>query len=130
MLVPAMDHHWLNWLEHAAPPVELAFLTDRERQTYRDAHADLGRREAEGRHLRGLQEEVRWGTRQMAAETQERLRQYLASGGEISAGDRMVLTTLRGRARERQRYWVGAPLALLGAAGAITLALRRRHSPS
>jgi zinc/manganese transport system permease protein len=130
MLVPAMDHHWLNWLEDGAPPVELAFLTDRERQTYQDTRADLGRREAEGRHLRALQEEVRWGTRQMAAETQERLRQYLASGGEISAGDRMVLTTLRGHARERQRYWIGAPLALLGAAAAMTLALRRRHSPS
>jgi zinc/manganese transport system permease protein len=130
MLLPRMDHHWLNWIEGAAPQVELAFLTSRERQTYREAHADLERREAERRRLRALQQDVQWGVRQLPAETQERLRQYLASGGEISAGDRMVLTTLRGRARERQRYWIGGPLAVLGAAAATMLALRRRHSPA
>ncbi|MEK7362577.1 MAG: metal ABC transporter permease, partial [candidate division NC10 bacterium] len=27
--LPRMDHHWLNWLEEAAPAVELAFLTPR-----------------------------------------------------------------------------------------------------
>src|SRR6266568_737366 len=51
----------------------------------------------------------------------------LASRGEITAGDRFVLATLRGRARERQRFWLGLPLLALGAAGAYALARRRKR---
>lgn len=54
----------------------------------------------------------------MTPEQQERLRQFLAGRDEILAGDRLVLRTLRDRARERQRYALGIPL--LGA-GALTL---------
>src|SRR5262249_16607934 len=36
MLLPHMDHLWLNWLESAAPSVRLAFLDADERETYRD----------------------------------------------------------------------------------------------
>ncbi len=121
-LVPQMDHHWLNWLEEAAPGIELAFLSPGERRTYHDTRADVMRQMAELQRLRVMQQEAQWGTRQMSAETQERLRQFLASRGEITAGDRMVLTTLRSRARERQRFWLGLPLLGLGAAGALALA--------
>src|SRR6266568_125319 len=51
----------------------------------------------------------------------------LATRGEITAGDRFVLATLRGRARERQRFWLGLPLLALGAAGAYALARRRKR---
>jgi zinc/manganese transport system permease protein len=127
-LVPQMDHHWLNWLEEAAPVIELAFLTPGERRTHRDARGDVARQTAEIQRLRALQQDVQWGTRALSAETQERLNQFLASRGEITAGDRMVLTTLRGRARERQRLWLGLPLLGLGAAGALGLA-RVAHRP-
>ncbi len=118
---PGMDHHWLNWLEETAPGVELAFLTPGERQTYHDTREGMARGLAELTRLRKMQQEVQWGTRQMSAEMQERLRQFLASRGEITAGDRMVLSTLRGHARERQRFWLGLPLFVLGTAGAIAL---------
>ena len=36
VIVPQMDHHWLNLLERAAPSVQLAFLTSDERETYKD----------------------------------------------------------------------------------------------
>lgn len=62
----------------------------------------------------------------MAAEQQERLRQFLAGRAEIVAGDRMVLATLRVHARTRQRFWLGVPLLTLGAGGALWLARRRR----
>jgi hypothetical protein len=54
-----------------------------------------------------------------SAEMEERLRQFLASRGEIAAGDRMVLRALRARARERQRFWLGVPLVVAGAAGGL-----------
>ena len=75
-----------------------------------------------------MQQEVQWGTREISPEMQERLRQFLASRGEITAGDRMVLDTLRGRARDRQRWWLGLPLLVLGATGALTLARLRSDS--
>lgn len=59
-------------------------------------------------------------------EQQERLRQFLASRGEIAAGDRMVLGTLRGKARERQRFPLGLPLLTVGAGGSYVLARRTR----
>lgn len=128
LLFPQMDHHWLNWLEEAVPTVELAFLTARERETYWDSREAIRRGLAERQRLRAMQQEVQWGTRQMPAEQQERLRQFLAGRGEITAGDRMVLKTLRGKARARQRLWLGLPLLGTGAVGAIALARAWRQA--
>jgi zinc/manganese transport system permease protein len=119
---PRMDHHWLNWLEDALPFVELAFLAPGERQAWRDSREGFARGAAELRRLKTLQEDVQWGRAKLAEEQQERLRQFLASRGETTAGDRFVLNTLRGRARERQRFWLGLPLGLLGAVAAGWLA--------
>jgi zinc/manganese transport system permease protein len=129
VLLPEMDHLWLDWLEAAAPPVRLAFLTPGERVVYRDTHEALGRGAADLARLRALQQDVQWGAQQMPADQQERLRQFLASRGEIIAGDRMVLATLRTHARVRQRFWIGGPLLVLGAAGAA-LAWRGRARPN
>ena len=125
-LVPAMDHLWLDALERAAPAVQEAFLTPGERAARRDALQALARGESQLAELRALQQDVQWGTRTLDAEKQERLRQFLAGRGELTAGDRMVLRTLRAKARERQRYWIGVPLLAVGAGGVAWLARRRR----
>jgi len=127
-LFPQMDHHWLNWLEDAAPAVQPAFLTPQERETYRESREAIRRGQAELQRLRTLQQEVRWGARQLPAEQEERLRQFLASRGEIAAGDQLVLKTLRSKARERQRYWLGIPLLAAGGLGALLLARARRRA--
>ncbi len=122
---PRMDHHWLDWLEEGVPAIQLVFLSPAERQAWRDSREALARGVAEGRRLAALQEDVRWGRATVNEAQKERLRQFLAARGEITAGDRFVLRTLRDRARGRQRYWLGVPM-LLGGAGAA-LALRRRR---
>ncbi len=127
LLFPQMDHHWLNWLEEAAPAVERAFLTPYERQTYWDSREAIRRGQAELQRLRTAQQEVQWGNREMPPDQQERLRRFLAGRGEITAGDRLVLKALRGKARERQRYWLGLPLLGLGAVGALTLTRAKRR---
>jgi zinc/manganese transport system permease protein len=127
LLFPGMDHHWLNWLEEATPTVELAFLTPGERQTYWDGWEAIRRDQVELQRLRGVQQDVQWGTRQMPEAQQERLRQFLAGRAEISAGDRMVLNALRAKARQRQRYWLGLPFLLCGGLAAIGLARVRRR---
>lgn len=125
---PGMDHPWLDWLEAAAPPVRLAFLTPGERAAHRDSREAMARGAAELARLRALQQNVQWGTRAMPAEQQERLRQFLAGRAEIVAGDRMVLATLRSHARARQRVWLGLPLLLGGAAVAALLTRPRATS--
>ena len=126
VIVPQMDHHWLNWLEKAAPSVQLAFLTSDERETYRDSQEEVQRGQNEIQRLRAMQQQVQWGTREMSEEMQERLRQYLASRSEITAGDQIVLKHLQSTARQRQRFWLGIPLVLIGVVGALTLARARR----
>jgi zinc/manganese transport system permease protein len=123
---PQMDHHWLNWLEKAVPTLQLVFLTSDERETYRDSQEAVQQGQSEIRRLRAMQERVQWGTRGMSEEMQERLRQYLASRTEITAGDQIVLKHLQSTARQRQRFWLGIPLFLIGAGGAVILARVRR----
>jgi zinc/manganese transport system permease protein len=121
LLFPAMDHPWLDLLEAGVPGVRRVFLTPAERQADAESRRALTGAEAELARLRALQDDVRWGRRGLPPETQERLRQFLAGRGEIAAGDRLVLATHRARARSRQRWVLGAPLFLAGAAGAFTL---------
>ena len=122
---PEMDHLWLDALEDAVPSVARAFLTSSERLTWWDSTEALERGQAELRRLERLQDDVRWGRTRLPAEQEERLRQFLASRGEITAGDRFVLRALRAHARQRQRFWLGLPLLILGGAAAAAL-LRRR----
>jgi hypothetical protein len=124
VLVPRMDHWWLAWLEASVPATQTMFLTSDERDTRRDTVHDAQRSVAEIERVRAMQREAQWGTRPVTEEMQERMRQYLAGRAEILAGDRLVLRALRARARARQRWWLGVPLAVLGAGGALYLARR------
>jgi zinc/manganese transport system permease protein len=125
---PQMDHHWLNWLEKAVPSVRLVFLTTDEREIYRDSEEALRRGLSEIQRLRAAQQEVQWGAREMSAEKQERLSQYLAGRREITVGDQMVLDHLRDEARKRQRFWFGVPLLGIGTFGAVALERLRRRT--
>jgi zinc/manganese transport system permease protein len=127
---PRMDHHWLNWLEKALPSIQLAFLTSDERETYQDSQEAVQRGLSEIQTLRTMQQEIQWGTREMSEEKQERLRQYLASRSEITAGDQMVLNHLRSEARKRQRFWLGIPLLGIGIFGATALVRSRAKKGS
>jgi len=123
--VPQMGQPWLDALEDIAPPVQTTFLDSGERLTRKEALESIERRSAELARLRALEQDVRWGKIEMEPENTERLRQYLAGISEISAGDQLVLHHLRGKARERQRFALGLPLLLLGAAGLYALVRRR-----
>ena len=125
VLVPRMDHWWLDWLEASVPVAQTLFLNADERDTRRDTEEDLRRSVAELERVRAMQREAQWGTRPVTDEMRERMRQYLAGSAEIVAGDRLVLRTLQARARARQRWWLGVPLLVLGAGAALWLARRR-----
>jgi zinc/manganese transport system permease protein len=118
---PKMDQPWLTTLENLAPPVQTAFLSDHERTTRSEMLESIERSKAELTRLRELEQDVRWGKQEMSSEDAERLRQYLAGRSEISAGERLVLRHLHGKARERQRITLGLPLLLIGAGGLYLL---------
>ncbi|PYN35689.1 MAG: hypothetical protein DME01_10905 [Candidatus Rokuibacteriota bacterium] len=136
VLVPQMDHWWLDWLEASVPAAQTLFLSADEHDTRREAVEDVRRSVAELERVRAMQREAQWGTRPATEEMQVRMRQYLAGRAEILAGDRLVLRTLQARARARQRWWLGVPLVMLGAGGALFVARRpatsrgRCRSPS
>jgi zinc/manganese transport system permease protein len=111
---PHADHLWLDALERAVPAVQDRFLSDRERQAAVEARTAIARGAREVTRLRALAADVQWGRRDLPVDQRERLRQFLAGRDELIAGDRLVLATLRGRARERQRLALGLPLALFG----------------
>lgn len=126
---PAADHPWLDAVEYVAPSLRVAFLTPRERAALADARAAIARGALELERLRALEADVQFGTRSIDPERRERLRQFLAGRAEIVAGDRMVLATLGRHARERQRFAVGLPLAIAGAAAAVWLGRIARRAP-
>jgi zinc/manganese transport system permease protein len=124
---PKMDHVWLDALERITPTVQTAFLTDHERSTRAETLASIVRAKAELARLRELEQDVRWGRKTLDAEKLERLRQYLAGRGEITAGDELVLRHLAEKARERQRLRLGLPLLLAGAGGFYLLRAKERR---
>ncbi|HEY7676465.1 MAG TPA: hypothetical protein VIG69_05305, partial [Candidatus Methylomirabilis sp.] len=125
---PAADHLWLHALEHAAPAVRNAFLHPRERADLQDALADIARASEERRRLQARREEARWGDAPLPEEMVRRIDMALASHQETLAGERAVVRILTGRARARQRYVLGLPLLVAGAAlaGGCAVRLRRR----
>ncbi|HEV8586746.1 MAG TPA: metal ABC transporter permease [Methylomirabilota bacterium] len=112
--VPRADHLWLDALERALPSVQHAFLSAHERRVAAEAREAIARGAREVAALRVRQADVAWGTRAADAEERERMRQFTLGREELVAGDRMVLGTLRARARERQRWWLGPPMIVGG----------------
>src|SRR5215475_1571092 len=114
LAVPSMDHLWLDWLEEAVPALRLAFLDSDEREADAESRSAIREGLVELDRARHIQQDAQWGTRPISPEMQERVRQYIAGRTEMIAGDRMVLVALKRRARQRQRYALGLPVAMIG----------------
>jgi zinc/manganese transport system permease protein len=128
LVLPGMDHPWLDAVESAVPRVREAFLAEDDLETLRDTEASLARGQAELDRLRRMQQDVRWGVLAMDAEREERLRQFIAGRAEIVAGDQLVLRALRDKARGRQRYPLGLSLGFGCGALAFFFGWRRRET--
>jgi zinc/manganese transport system permease protein len=116
---PAMDHPWLDALETALPAFRSLFLDADERQAYEESRQAIDDGLGELVRARQRQQDAQWGTRPLSEEMQERVRQYIAGRTEMVTGDRLVLRALTARARARQRWFLGLPLALGGLGAAV-----------
>jgi zinc/manganese transport system permease protein len=122
---PRADHLWLDALERAVPAVQDAFLSPHERAVAAEARVAIAHGAREVAAMRARQADVAWGARAADAEERERLRQFTLGREEIVAGDRLVLVSLRAKARERQRWTLGVPLVIGGGLAAAAAARRR-----
>jgi zinc/manganese transport system permease protein len=127
---PQADHLWLDAVESTLPGVRDAFLSPHERAVAADARHAIASGARDVAAMRVRQADVAWGVRVADADERERLRQFTLGREELVAGDRMVLRTLRARARERQRYLLGLPLLGLGVASTLYSRARRRSRTS
>jgi zinc/manganese transport system permease protein len=116
MAVPAADHLWLGALERAVPPVRNAFLRPRERTDFDEARQDIAQFTDEIARLQARREAARWGDAPLPEDMLRRIDLAMASHQENLAGSRAVVRILTARLRTRQRYLLGIPLLLAGAA--------------
>jgi zinc/manganese transport system permease protein len=126
--VPRADHLWLDALERLTPALQRAFLSTHERAVAEDSRAAIVRGSAEAQALRARQADQAWSAVRLDTDERDRLRQFTLGREELIAGDRLVLRTLRDRARERQRWALGVPVTVAGAGlAALGLTWRRRY---
>ena len=86
------------------------------------------RHEGESDRLTGLERQSRWQGEPLGADDVRRIGSMQQTLTEMRRGERFVMDYLRTRARERERWYVGVPLAALGFLGIALLVWRRRRS--
>jgi zinc/manganese transport system permease protein len=127
IVAPTADQPLLALLEMTVGLGPEPFLSDDERATYEDAAATAQRLKGEIEGLNARERASRWKSAELSDDDVRRIGSYQRSFNEMARGELFVMDVLRGRARERQRWYVGLPLA---AAAAAILAgpplLRRR----
>jgi zinc/manganese transport system permease protein len=126
LVAPAADQPVLTLVERALGLGPERFLSAAERDAYTDAAAEAQRWQGEVERLNASERRSRWQGVPLADDEVRRIGSYQQSFNEMARGERFVLDTLRAKARERERWWVGVPMLLLAALGGIALALPRR----
>jgi zinc/manganese transport system permease protein len=126
VIAPAGDHPLLAAIELGIGPER--FMTPRERADYLEAASSERRHEGESDRLTGLERQSRWQGEPLGADDVRRIGSMQQTLTEMRRGERFVMDYLRTRARERERWYVGVPLAALGFLGIALLVWRRRRS--
>jgi zinc/manganese transport system permease protein len=117
MVAPAGDHPLLVPIEAAIGASPEQFLTARERADYLEAAAVEHRHRAEIDRIRDYERRTRWQGEELTADQVRRIGSIQQTLTEMSRGERFVMDYLRTRARERERWYVGLPLAAIGMLG-------------
>ena len=127
VIAPAGDHPLLTAIEMATGIGPERFLTPRERADYLDASAVERRHKAEVDRLYDLERRSRWQGAELTPDEVRRIGSVQQTLTEMGRGERFVVNYLHTRARERERWYIGLPLAAIGFVGiaAIGWATRR-----
>jgi zinc/manganese transport system permease protein len=126
VIAPGGDHPLLALAEIAVGPER--FMTPRERTDYLEATGIERRHKDEVDRLYDLERRSRWQGDALTDDQVRRIGSMQQTLTEMGRGERFVMDHLRTRARERERWSIGLPLAALGFAGAGAI-LRKMRRP-
>jgi len=115
MAAPRADQPLLDGLEALLPSVHDLYFTRTEAAVFREAAAEAARHAGEAERLNARETQGRAGDAMDEMEVRK-LSSYVRSYAEMRNGELFVMGEVRGRARERLRWWLGPLLAVLGLA--------------
>ena len=125
---PAGDHPMLAIIETVTGVRAERFLSERERADFREATVIERRHLTEIDRINELEKRSRWQGDELSADEVRRIASIQQTLTEMGRGERFVSDYLRARARGRERWYVGVPLAALGFLGLAAMTLARRRS--
>ncbi len=113
---PRADQPLFDMAEYVFPPLRTLYLSSPEAATYADASDYAERYRAEVEKLNDLERRSRSEGEALDDFTVQRISSFLKSYGEMRKGEEFVMTEVRGRARERLRWPLGAAMLIAGLA--------------
>jgi len=109
---PHADQPLLNLMETYQPAVRSVFLSSEEQRLLDQAINGEDRLRSEINHLDSMEQTSRWQGEEMTGDDLRRVTGYTLTFQEMEKGEQFVQRTMRYKARDRQRWVIGIPLAL------------------
>jgi len=116
MVAPRADQPLLDGLEALLPSVHDAYFSRTEAAVFREAQAEAARHGREAERLNARELASRAGGAALDEMEVRKLSSYVRSYAEMRNGEVFVMAEVRGRARERLRWWLGPLLCVVGLA--------------
>ena len=126
MMNPSGDQPLLALIERATGAGSVWFLERSERETYESAARDTVRFQGEVDRLNAMEKAARYQGAPLSDDEIRRIASYQQSFNEMTRGERFVQEVLRGKARARERWIIGVPVALMALLGLLWLTRRLR----
>jgi zinc/manganese transport system permease protein len=114
--LPRADQPLLDGSEYLFPAMRGIYMTPVEQAAYDESAEQAERYRREGEKLNEREVRSRYEGKQLDAMELGRLASFLKSYGEMRRGEQFVMAEVRSRARERNRWSIGAALAIVGLA--------------
>src|SRR5262249_23466554 len=124
VVAPAGDHPILAMIETATGLGPDRFMSPSERAEYLEAAAIERRHKGEIDRLYDRERQSRWQGDGLTSDEIRRIGSMQQTLTEMGRGERFVMDYLRTRGRERERWYVGLPLAAVGFMAAAPIPLR------
>jgi zinc/manganese transport system permease protein len=120
---PHADQPLLAAFEHVTGLGPARFLSANNRAVYENATRDTVRFETQIEALNARERAARYEGAPLPDDEVRRVGSYQQTFNEMAQGERFVQQVLRGKAREHERWLIGAPAGLLALAGLILLGI-------
>jgi zinc/manganese transport system permease protein len=128
MIMPRADQPILDLLEWATGIGPATFLRSGEREVYADALRNARVRQLQAAQLTTLERQSRWQGEGLSDEAVRRIGTFQQAYNEMARGEEFVLKSLTGRARERERWYVGPALLTAALFGLLAMLPGKLHA--